>query len=271
MPVGLFDPTSPVRADLQLRLTGAVEVAPGLSATGQVAQRLIGNIGDTTLQSDSVLPHVRSDAALYAGTESPFISRLTGDWLTKFSPDLYGRVSIGLFEQMFGGVGAEILWKPERSRWGLGAEINWVRQRDYDMLLSFQDYDVVTGHASLYWDTGWHGLEAQVDAGRYLAGDWGATFSLSRRFANGWEVGGFFTLTDVPFEEFGEGSFDKGIRLTIPLDWALPFDTKVRYGTVLRPLTRDGGQRLRVSNRLYGLVDEADRENLRQDWSLFWK
>ena len=42
------------------------------------------------------------------------------------------------------------------------------------------DYDVVMGHASLYWDTGWYGLEAQLDAGRYLAGDWGATLSVQR-------------------------------------------------------------------------------------------
>ena len=60
---------------------------------------------------------------------------------------------------------------------------------------------------------------AQVDAGRYLAGDWGATFALDRRFANGWKIGAFFTLTNVSAARFGEGSFDKGIRMTIPLSW----------------------------------------------------
>ena len=45
----------------------------------------------------------------------------------------------------------------------------------------------------------------KVDAGRYLAGDWGATFALDREFDNGWKVGAYFTLTDMPFDEFGEG------------------------------------------------------------------
>ena len=57
----------------------------------------------------------------------------------------------------------------------------------------------------------------KLDAGRYLAGDYGATFSLSRTFNNGWEIGAFATLTDVKFSTFGEGSFDKGITLKAPL------------------------------------------------------
>ena len=46
-----------------------------------------------------------------------------------------------------------------------------------------------------------------------LAGDYGSTFSLSRTFNNGWEIGAYATLTDVKFSTFGEGSFDKGITL----------------------------------------------------------
>ena len=271
LPLGLFDPDTPIRADLQLRLSGQVEFAPGASLSGQVSQRLAGNVDELAFESDSVLPHVRSDYPLYARKDTPFIDRLSADYVFKITPSTYGRVSAGLFETMYGGVGAEVLWKPEGQSWGLGADINYVKQRDFDGYFGFRDYDIVTGHASLYWETGWHGLEVQVDAGRYLAGDYGATFSLTRKFANGWEVGGFFTLTDVPFSEYGEGSFDKGVRLTIPLDWALPFETGSVYSTTIRPLTRDGGQRLNISNRLHDVVDSQDRGALREDWSLFWK
>jgi hypothetical protein len=163
------------------------------------------------------------------------------------------------------------LWQPANQVWGLGAEINWVQQRDFDQLFSFRDYDVVTGHASLYWDTGWHGVSAQIDAGRYLAGDWGGTFKLKRRFSNGWEMGAFATFTEVPFSEFGEGSFDKGIVLTIPFDWALPFESRSQYSTVIRPLTRDGGQQLSIANRLYPTVEYLGREELRNGWQDFWK
>ena len=39
------------------------------------------------------------------------------------------------------------------------------------------------------------------------------------KFGSGWEVGGYATLTDVPFDTFGEGSFDKAIYVSIPIDW----------------------------------------------------
>ncbi len=110
-----------------------------------------------------------------------------------------------------------------QSRWALGAELNYVLQRDFDKRLGFQDYETATGHASFYYAFA-NGFHGQIDAGRYLAGDWGATFGVDREFENGWRVGAYFTLTNMPFDEFGEGSFDKGIRLTIPptSSWASP-------------------------------------------------
>ncbi|MDF2235531.1 YjbH domain-containing protein [Albimonas sp. CAU 1670] len=271
LPLNLFDPDSPLRADLQLVAGGELKVARGLGLNAAVSKSLLNGFDDITRTSDSVLPRVRSDFAKYLKQGDPGIDRLTGDYLFKVTPETYGRVSLGYLERMFGGVSGEVLWKPSTQDWGLGLEVNYVAQRDFDMLFGFQDYDVVTGHASVYWDTGWHGMEVQIDAGRYLAGDWGGTFTLTRRFANGWEIGGFFTLTDVPFDEYGEGSFDKGIRLTIPFAWGLPYETRSRLDMNIRPLTRDGGARLSVANRLYPIVQEVDRGDLRADWGHFWR
>ena len=92
-----------------------------------------------------------------------------------------------------------------------------------------------------------------------------------RRFSNGWELGGFFTLTDIPFSEFGEGSFDKGLFLTIPFNWVVPFETRGTYDIALRPLTRDGGQRLEVANRLWPTVERVDQPHLRSGWEDFWE
>jgi hypothetical protein len=57
-------------------------------------------------------------------------------------------------------------------------------------------------------------------------------------------VGGFFTLTDVPFEEFGEGSFDKGLFFRVPFNSLLPGNTRGSYQTIIRTIQRDGGARL---------------------------
>ena len=96
-------------------------------------------------------------------------------------------------------------------------------------------------------------------AGRYLAGDWGTTIEMGRRFDSGIEVGGFATFTNVPFARFGEGSFDKGIYVRLPLSL---FGTEARgSGTaVIRPVQRDGGQRLAVDNPLWE-VTRAGRED----------
>lgn len=182
--------------------------------------------------------------------------------------DLFGRVSAGYLEDMFGGVSAEILWYPIGSRLALGAELNYARQRDFDMQFGFQDYGVVTGHASAYYDLG-NGFLGQVDAGRYLAGDWGATFSLDREFKNGFRVGGYFTLTDVSSEDYGEGSFDKGIRFEVPLSWLTGQPSKTILKQNIQPITRDGGARLNVDNRLHRSIRDYRGQELRDGWGRY--
>lgn len=271
IPVSLFDPDEPVRADLQLAVSASVTFAPGASVTGQITQRLVGNLDDISRMPDSTLPPVRSDTARYLDEGNPAITRLSADYLTKLSPEIYGRVSGGLLERMFAGIQGELLWRPAGQSWGVGAELAYVRQRDFDTLFELQDYDVVTGHVSLYWDTPLDGIQLQLDAGRYLAGDWGGTVGLKRRFSNGWEVGGFATFTDVSFDEFGEGSFDKGIYLSIPLNWSLPYESRSRIASVLRPLSRDGGQRLQIANRLHPLVEDHGAAALSRRAGGFWE
>lgn len=271
-PTSLFDPDNPFRIDVALEASGSIEFYPGFSVNATVIKRLAGNLDEITRGPGSqVEERVRSEIAQYLNEGDPAITRLTVDYVTKLNSQIYGRLSAGLLERMFGGVSGEVLWKPADQDWGLGLELNYVRQRDFDGLFSFQSYDTFTGHASFYWDTNFYNIAMQVDAGRYLAGDWGGTFSMKRRFANGWEFGGFFTLTTIPFDEFGEGSFDKGLFLTIPLNWVLPYETQNQYSTVLRPLTRDGGARLDVSNRLYPIVEDEDVGNYREIWEEFWQ
>ena len=67
-------------------------------------------------------------------------------------------------------------------------------------------------------------------------------------------LGAYATLTDVSSEEYGEGSFTKGIYVTIPFDLMLihPTTTKGSIGWV--PLTRDGGQMLSRKTALYSLT-----------------
>ena len=266
----VFNGDDPVQVDLGAQLSARYEFQPNLSLQAAIRQRLYTNRGEAVLNTDDTVPVVRRNGALYAQEGNPGIEYLTLSHYGRPGPDLYSRVTLGYLEQMYGGVSAELLWKPVDSRMALGVEANYVAQRDFDMLLGFQDYQVATGHASLYYAFD-NGFQAQVDVGRYLAGDWGASIALDREFANGWKVGAYFTLTDIPFEEYGEGSFDKGIRISVPLDFILGQPTRTEADTVLRSLTRDGGARLAVDGRLYDVVRDGHLAELTDGWGRFWR
>jgi len=180
--------------------------------------------------------------------------------------------TFGYLERMHAGVSGEVLWKPVDSQLALGVELNYTKQRDTDGGLGFDeyDYDVVTGYVSAYYDFG-NGYLGQLDVGRYLAGDVGATLSLDRVFANGWRVGAFATVTDVSAAEFGEGGFDKGIRFTVPFNWALGTDSRRGFGMTLRPKTGDGGARVDVDDRLYESLREYHTDGLDPDWGRVWR
>ena len=263
------DPGSPLRAHLGVELSGRYEISPSLSISGVIQQPLIGDLGTDSV-SDSVIQHVRSDENIYANADGPLIKRLTLDHYFRPTSNLYGRISAGYLERMYGGISGELLWKPVDSRFGLGLEMNYAKQRDFDQQFGFQDYSVTTGHVSAYYEFG-NGFHGQVDVGKYLAGDLGVTVALDREFKNGWKVGAFATLTDVPFSDFGKGSFDKGIRFTIPLSWSSGRPTQRVTNTVIRPSTRDGGARLGIEGRLYDLVRGFHDTGLKNRWGRFWR
>lgn len=265
-----FDPDEPWRFEIGLDASASYQITPNLSLSGSITKEIVGTIADSTRVSNSQLPPVRSNGVLYAREGDPGLDNLVLAYTFRPGQDLYGRVSAGYLESMFGGVSAELLWKPVDSRLALGVELNYARQRDFDQRLGFQDYDVITGHASAYYAFG-DGYLGQVDVGQYLAGDKGATFTLSREFGNGWKLGGFFTLTDVSAEEFGEGSFDKGIMLTIPAGWILGQPNRTALSTTIRPLQRDGGQRLEVPGRLYDPVRAQHARALTRQWERVWQ
>ena len=226
---------------------------------------MVGNIADSFRLSSSKIEPVRTNAVRYARESDLEVNRLTAEYIFRPGKNFFGRVSAGYLESMFGGVSAEVLWYPVASRLAVGAEINYVKQRNFDMLFGFQDYSVATGHVSGYYDFG-NGFFGQLDVGRYLAGDYGATVSIDREFNNGFKVGGFFTLTDVSFDDFGEGSFDKGLRFQVPLSWFTGRPSRKTISQTIRPITRDGGARLAVANRLYGTVREYRGKELRDSW-----
>jgi len=176
----------------------------------------------------------------------------------------------GLLEPFFAGISGEILYKPIRLPFALGVDIHRVQKRDYDMRFDLRDYSMNLGHLSVYYDAGGM-FKIEVNAGRYLAGDWGLTTTISRKFGSGWEVGGYATLTDVPFSTFGEGSFDKAIYVSIPIDWLISSPNRTKRRLTLRPITRDGGAHLASARRLYRQVENSQNASFKREFGRLWK
>lgn len=267
--VSYFDPDAPFRWEVGLRAEADVEIARGLVLEGSVRQPITGTLDEVSRVSNSVLPHVRTDWPLYESGDLK-LEYLTLAQYFRPGKDLWAKVQAGYLEDMYAGIAGEILWRPVDSPLALSFELAYVGQRDFDMAFGLQDYSIATGFASAYYDFG-NGYLGQVNVGQYLAGDRGATISLSRYFADGFSVGAFFTLTNVSFEDFGEGSFDKGIMVQIPLTWFTGRPSQTVYGSTIRPVQRDGGQPLNLRNRLYSIVRNDNAANYEIQWGRFWR
>ena len=226
---------------------------------------LYDTFNDLKNPSQSNIPHVRSDIQDYLSEGKNNLQRMKLEYM--FSPfkDIYMRADLGLIEEMFGGFGGEILYRPIDNDYSLGLSVHRVKQRGYKQRFSFKEYETTTGHASLYYDFPM-GISSQISIGRYLAGDKGATIDLSRRFTSGFVLGIFATKTELSAEEFGEGTFDKGFYFSIPTSL---FYSDFRTGNIsfgLHPLTKDGGAFLIQHNSLFSILGDSSKNSILRDW-----
>lgn len=234
-------------------------LARNLWLSGTVSYNAYNNYDKFRYDAPSRLPRVRTNIRRYMTDEDLTLPNLQLTGTRQLARDTYGMVYAGLLESMYAGAGGEVLYRPLNERWAVGVEANWVKQRDFDQRFRLQNYSVATGHASFYYMWGDdQRVVTSLSAGRYLAKDWGATMAVSRAFDNGVTMGAYATKTDVSSEDFGEGSFDKGIYISVPFDFLLPRSTRARANFTWNPLYRDGGARLARSYGLYQMTSERD-------------
>ncbi|MDC0491273.1 YjbH domain-containing protein [Paracoccaceae bacterium] len=268
----LFNPDLPYSAETGAELGLKYNHTQKFSISGTLRKSVFTSFTQNKrLGGGGALPKVQSNWGYYdIEGQDGHIHDFKFSYVDRISSNIFARAHGGLLEPMFAGVGGEILYLSKSLPFALGVDLHRVRQRDFDMRFDLQDYETTVGKASLYFDNGGP-LNIEINVGRYLAGDWGATTKLSRRFANGWEVGAYATFTDVPFHVFGEGSFDKGIYVDIPLDWLTGSPSMSRRNFTIRPITRDGGARLASGRQLFKMVRNAQEKQIKQEIGRIWK
>jgi membrane-associated phospholipid phosphatase len=231
---------------------------PSTWVNAEFNARVLDNYDLFHYDAPSNLPRVRTDVRQFVTTSTFTMPQLQFTHVSDLGGGNYVSAYAGMLETMYGGVGAEWLYRPWKSNLAFGVNMNHVRERDFSQNLAFQDYEVNTGHATVYWDTGWNDIQVNLSAGQYLAGDTGATLDVRRVFRNGVSVGGWFTRTNVSAEQFGEGSFDKGISVSIPFDLMLPKSAPGSANIAWHPLLRDGGAMLSRSFTLFDFTLHND-------------
>lgn len=212
---------------------------------------LANNFDDLRFPPKNTFPaQVRSDVKQYLKNmdEGVLIGRAQLDFHLTPKTNHHLMFTGGILEDMFSGIGLEYLYFKPNSNFSFGIEAFKVRKRDYYWRFGHLDYENFTTTANFYYrNYGLIPFDMKISAGEYLAGDVGSTIEFSRTFSSGVNFGVFATFTDVTFNEFGEGSFDKGIFFNIPI-----------YGNLIdytwRPLTKDPGARLIRRNTLHDLL-----------------
>ncbi len=218
--------------------------------SSNIKQSIADNFDDLEYPPLDTYPaQVRSDVKDYLKNfDRGIIGRAQFDGYKSLSSKDHLMFSVGIFEEMFSGYGFEYLRFKQDTNHAYGVEAFHVYKRDYDMRFGLLDYDQTTAHFNYYYrNYGLIPFDLKASTGKYLAGDLGATIELSRTFPNGVNFGIFATFTDVSSEDFGEGSFDKGIFFNVPI-----FSNMISY--TWRPLTKDPGAKLIRKNNLHDLL-----------------
>lgn len=255
-----FDPDDPARYQLFLGIDSEYAITDKWIARSSVALDMENNFGESRRrESDSVLPKVRTDIVKYLQDGSNRLQMLMIERRDTAGSSIHYRAFGGILEQMYSGMGLEALYWPAESRWAIGANFSAVKKRDFDGLLGHQDYSVTTGFLSAFYASPYFNYDFAIHAGRYLAKDFGSTLEVRRTFRNGWQVGLWATVTDVSSKDFGEGSFDKGIYFQVPISAVFGASpSRSKFSTGIRPIQRDGGQRLEGhSGRLFWDLRDA--------------
>ncbi len=259
--------------DLRIAYKSEYLISQKLSVYTDISMGLYDNLGELKLLSDSIIPHVRTDIVKYlqASRKKPYIKRIQFNYYHGFSKNIYSKIAGGIFEDMFYGIGGELLYRPYDKNFGIGAEIWGVQQRDFRMLFGKRDYQINTGHINIYLKEPRSQILTQIKGGRFLAGDSGIQLDLSRRFKSGLRMGVFVAKTDISDREFGEGSFDKGFYFYIPIESFFQKYMKGNTGWGLRPLTRDGAAVLQHQMPLWGVTEQGQRDVFDRDWDDFYE
>ncbi len=193
-------------------------------------------------------------------------------WIKTPLPDFHLALTAGYLEEMYAGIGGEVLYRPFQSPFAIGAEGWNIYKRDPAAALALGlDPDrsgSFTGHINLYYDIPNTDITAFAQAGRFIAGDLGITGGLQREWDSGMKVKAFVSTTDSNDKDVfnSDRNIYAGLQMSIPIGNLkfMPQGSEVR--TNIAPLGRDDAQMLDKPVSLYNLTEPMSYRHLGRNW-----
>jgi membrane-associated phospholipid phosphatase len=257
------DPSGALRYEVAAAATYDKRLGQGTYLNSAFKLDLFENVSGVTQPSNSLLPHVRTDIAEYKRGGRFKLNRLLLNQYLTLDERVYARASAGFYEEMYRGLGGQVLYLPKDSRWAADISVDALQQRGYRGWFDKLDYKTVTALGALHYKLPYD-ITTTARVGRFLARDNGVRMEFKRRFASGVEIGAWYTKTtgkDITNPGTPTNPYnDKGVFLSVPLNIMLPMDSQANAGIGLSPWTRDVGQMVGSPGDLYDLFEQPRRD-----------
>ncbi len=201
---------------------------------------------------------VRTDLVFYK-KKKVSLDRLMFEQIERVTHGAFAKFSAGLLEVQYAGIDAEVAAPVLDGRMLLGLSGSMVKKRDADNPFKLVKNDVKDIYTTAFFNTRFNIPETEmaidVKAGRFLAGDNGVRFTISK-FINGVTLWAWYTITDTSVfkDNINKGYHDKGIGISIPLRLFKGSDSRTAYSYILSPWTRDTGQDIEHYTTLFNLI-----------------
>jgi len=198
------------------------------------------------------------------------LNRSYMSWMHTIRPNLHIALTGGYMEEMYAGIGGEILYRPFDSPFAIGGEFWNVFKRDADstLALGFTGYNALTGHLNLFYDIPDTDITAFAKVGSYIAGDIGVTGGAQMQFDNGMKARAYLTATSAESKDIfgGDRNIIGGFQLAVPLGSIkfIPEGSEARVN--FEPMGRDDGAIVDKPLSLYDVTEPMSYRHLGRNW-----
>lgn len=183
----------------------------------------------------------------------------------------YSRLALGYFEEEYAGIVSEALYYPVNSCFAFGFEADVFKKRAYHSVLGFTNKvrklhgftptwkNFPFGYQyflNLYYDSKILELDFRFKIGKFLARDFGIRTEVSRYFPSGMRLSIWYTYTNAHDVINGHSYHDKGVAISMPLDFFFMHSSRKRWNYGMSAWLRDVGVTAETGQSLYELIND---------------